>query len=231
MAIGAAACGHAEPTRATDVHGWSPVPGIATAFTLTCGADGSTSVSDDAVQTQPDGVHLSVVNEYDEPVSVGGLDADPGATTWTLTEPPRAFHLSCWPFSEHGSGDEPPGTSLDIVDPAGLYVPRELECSGESMGGGPDLGEAPAENGPPPLHAARRSIRGLRPDDIVRIVGYPEQDDAPVAVIRDGEVIARYGFVRFEDQPWAIAGGVVCAGVGLKLRGRDSNQYETRTSR
>ena len=111
LVLTTAGCADAASTQQIGPAAWSPTPGVATEFTLTCGADGSTSVSDDSVQAQPDGVHLQVVNEYDEPVSVGGFDADPGTTKWTLHEAPGRFELSCWPFSQHGSGDEPPSTT------------------------------------------------------------------------------------------------------------------------
>lgn len=214
-----AGCAREVQTRAIDPAAWSAEPGVATEFTLTCGSDGSSSVSDDTVQAQPDGVHLRVVNEYVEPVSVGGFDADPGTTTWTLTEAPGRFGLSCWPYSQHTSGDEPPPIDIEIVDPSGLFVPGQVECPGEAMAGHSDFGPEPATYGPPPLDVARESIPGLRSDDIVQIAGYPEQDNASVSVIRDGKVIASYGFVRFEGRPWSIAGGTVCTGFGLKVLG------------
>jgi hypothetical protein len=211
-----AACARATPTRAMDSGAATP-SAIPSEFTLTCSADGSSSLSDAAVQARPDGVHLRVVNEYDEPVSVGGFDADPGTTRWTVAEAPGRFELSCWPFSQHGSGDEPPSTAIEVVDPSGLFVPGELDCPGESMSGMPDYVQAPAESGPPPLDIARESIYGLRSTDIVQIAGYPEQENAPVIVIRDDTVIASYGFVRFDGQPWSIAGGSVCSDMGLHL--------------
>jgi len=85
------------------------------------------------------------------------------------------------------------------------------------MGGFPDFVEAPTDNGPPPVDIARDAIPGLQPTDVVKIAGYPQQDDAPVIVIRDGKVIASYAFVRFEGKPWTPAGGSVCSGMGLRL--------------
>jgi hypothetical protein len=219
VALVSVACARAAPTPAMDSGAETSAASIPSEFSLTCQADGSSSVSDSVVQAQPDGVHLRVVNEYDEPVSVGGFDADPGTTHWTLAEAPGRFDLSCWPFSQHGSGEEPPNTAVEVVDPLGLFVPGELDCPGESMSGVPDYAEAPVENGPPPLDVARESIPGLLPSDIVKIAGYPDQENAPVIVIRNDTVIASYGFARFEGQPWSIAGGNVCADMGLHLLG------------
>ena len=214
-ALASAGCTRVAPTRAVDPAAWSPTPGVATTITLTCGANGSTSVSDDSVQVQPDGIHLRVVNEYDEPVRVGGFDASPGTTKRTLHNAPGRFELSCRPPSQHGSGDKPPATAIEIVDPSGLFFPGQVDCPDQGMTRIVDYSEPAAEYGPPPLEVARESIHGLRSDDIVRVAGYPEQDNAEVTVTREGRVIASYRFIRFDGQPWIIEGGTVCLGFGL----------------
>lgn len=217
LALASAGCTRVAPTRAVGPAAWSPTPGIATTIMLTCGANGSASVSDDSVQAQPDGIHLRVVNEYDEPVSVGGFDASPGTTKRTLPEAPGRFELGCRPFSQHGSGHKPPATAIEILDPSGLFFPGQVDCPDEFMSSVADFSETPAHYGPPPLNVARESIHGLRSDDIVRVAGYPDQDNAEVTVIRDGRVIASYRFIRFEGQPWIIEGGTACVGFGLSF--------------
>ena len=57
------------------------------------------------------------INEIDEPVSVAGLDADPGATNYVFTGGPGTMELMCWPFSDHSTGVEPNRLRLQIVDP------------------------------------------------------------------------------------------------------------------
>ena len=195
---------------------WVPASGIATSLELTCRTDGSNEVSETTVQAQPDGVHLRVVNEYDEPVSIGGFDADPGRSTWTFAFAPGAESFSCWPFSQHGSGEEPSGTDVEIVDPDGMYVDGKVECAGQMWSSIADFVEAPDDDGPPPLDVARTRIEGLRDTDVLRVQGYPEQDGAGVIVIRDGRVIASFSFVKFLDSPWTIAGGTGCADSGLE---------------
>jgi hypothetical protein len=204
-------------TASTTAGSSTPSAKLPSEFTLTCGVDGSASVSATAVQARPDGVHFRVVNEYDEPVSVGGMDADRGTTRWTVVEAPGPFKLSCWPFSQHGSGNEPAGPAVQVVDPSGLWVPSKLECPGGSMMGSAD--DSGATSGkPPPLEAAREAIQGLQPTDTIELAGYPEQENAPVVVIRDDKVIASYGFEESGGQ-WSVAGGSVCTDMGLRLFG------------
>ncbi|MGZ8598314.1 MAG: hypothetical protein ACXWXB_08970 [Actinomycetota bacterium] len=99
-------------------------------------------------------------------MSVAGFDADPGTTNYVFTGGPGTMELMCWPFSEHGSGDAPDRLRLEIVDPLGLHVSGELPCEIESHTIS-DYFEAPIDEGPPPLDVARRSIEGLRPDDVL----------------------------------------------------------------
>lgn len=185
---------------------------------LVCGADGSTSLSSQTVQPQPDGVHLDVVNGFDEPVSVEGFDAEPGRSTWVFANGPGTMDLMCWPFSRHGSGTEPPRISLQIVDPHALYFDGSVPCAFDSFTT-VDYAEEPVDSGPPPMEVARDVIDGLRPEDVLLLAGYPEQDGAAFVVIRDGEVIAAYGIVRFAGQQWTIASGRACEGTGLPLAG------------
>ena len=197
---------------------WSPADGIPTQVELVCGADGSMSLSSETVQAQPDGVHLDVVNQFDETVSVEGFDANPGRSTWVFINGPGTMRLMCWPFSQHTSGQEPPRVSLQIVDPQELYFDGSVGCEPEPSTTG-DYAEEPVDHGPPPMEVAREVIDGLRPDDVLRLAGYPEQDRAGYVVIREGEVVAAYGIVRFAGRPWTIWSGTACVGTDLPLAG------------
>ena len=72
---------------------------------------------------------------------------------------------------------------------------------------------------PPPLDVARKVIEGLRQEDILRFDGYPEQEGGSVVVIRDGEIVGRYGITRFKAKSWAVASGSACGGTGLQFEG------------
>jgi hypothetical protein len=189
-----------------------------TAAVLTCGADGSVELSTDVVRPQPDGVHLAVVNRFDEPVSVEGFDADRGRTDWVLANGPGEMQLMCWPFSQHGSGEPPPRHRLRIVDPEGLYFDASVSCEFDGSST-VDYAEVPVEEGRPPDDVVHDLLTGLRADDVLRTGGYPEENGAPVAVVRDGEVVASYSFGRFRGEPWSILGASVCPGTGLRFQG------------
>ncbi len=215
IALGACADGS---TSRVFVGPWTPAPDIATRAQLTCATGGTAALSTDTLQPQPDGVHIKVTNELDEPVSVAGFDADPGTTNFVFTGGPGTMELMCWPFSEHSSGEEPDRLSLEVVDPLGLHVDGELPCEIESHTIS-EYFEAPVDEGPPPLDVARRVIEGLLPDDVLRVGGYPEQEGGSVIVVRDGEIVATYGIKRFEGEPWDVISGSACEGSGLPFEG------------
>jgi hypothetical protein len=197
IALGACADGS---TSRVFVGPWTPAPDIATRAQLTCATGGTAALSTDTLQPQPDGVHIKVTNELDEPVSVAGFDADPGTTNFVFTGGPGTMELMCWPFSEHSSGEEPDRLSLEVVDPLGLHVDGELPCEIESHTIS-EYFEAPVDEGPPPLDVARRVIEGLLPDDVLRVGGYPEQEGGSVIVVRD------------------VISGSACEGSGLPFEG------------
>lgn len=190
---------------------------------LTCALDGSFSLSTDVVRPQPDGVHLLVVNEHEEPVSVAvrdeqgggqGLGADPGRSELVLTQAPGNVELSCTPNSQLVSGEEPSPTMLMVVDTDGLYVDGNLACEMvTSMIA--DFTDPPIDEGPPPLDVAQEVIDGLRPDDILLYAGYPDQPRRAIVVSRDGEIVASFSIAKFEEQSWSITGYSACEGSGL----------------
>ncbi len=187
---------------------------------LTCSADGTVTLSTDTVQPRPDGVHLRVMNGFDEPVSVEGFDVGPGKSDWVIPAGPGTMKLACYPFSQHTSGVKPTRYPLEIVDPAGLYIDGAVACEFN--------GSTIVENfkefddlGPPPMDIARELITGLRQDDVLRVAGYPEQDHSTVIVIRDDEVVANYSIRRFEGDPWQITAASVCPDTGLAHEGEN----------
>ncbi len=221
LALGVAlmgGCADDPSPRAGPADPWTPAPGTPTHAELTCAEDGSVTLSSETVQPRPDGVHLRVVNRFDETVSVAGFDADPGTTKWVFTQGPGTMELMCWPFSQHTSGDEPPRFPLEIVDPAGLFFDGAVDCEIE-MHTTADYVEEPVDHGPPPLRLARELISGLLPDDVLRVPGYPEQDGGSIVVIRNDDVIASYAIVRFKTEQWSISAGRACSDTGLPFEG------------
>lgn len=186
---------------------------------IVCEADGSTIVSTSTVLVQPDGVHVRVESHLDEPASVNGwgFDVDPGRSAWVMTGPPGLVQTACWPYSDHDSGEEPPPTPVEVLDPDGLYVDPEVDCTGQ-------VGTYIADYGAPgpdfdvriPLEEAREEIRGLRSTDQLVHGGYPEAVPAPVLVVRDGGVVASFSFAQTE-RGWTSPGGTICGDADLSV--------------
>lgn len=192
--------------------------GVPNVAEIVCGADGSTLVGTPQVLVQPDGIHLHVLSRLDEPASVNGfgIDVDGGSVEVVSARAPGRIDVACWPFSDHGSGEEPPTSPIEVLDPQGIYVSGEIRCEGMSWGSVSDFAELPLDTGPVPLEAARAAISGLRPDDEVLYVGYPEQTERTVAVRRDGAVVATFSFVTFDGEEWSVAGSEGCSSSGLE---------------
>jgi hypothetical protein len=218
-----ASCAEASD-RGPAASGPTGVTDTPTDVELTCGVNGSTSLSTDVVRPQRDGVHLLVVNEYEEPVSVGvlgvtrgdgqGLGADPGSSELVLTQAPGNVDLSCTPNSQLMSGEEPRSVRVTIVDPEGLYVDGALVCEvvTSMIGESPD---APIDEGPPPLDVARDVIDGLQTDDTLLYAGYPDQPRRPVVVSREGEIVASFSMAQYEERSWVIDEYSACEGSDL----------------
>ena len=162
---------------------------------------------------------MRVVSHLDEPASVNGwgFDVDPGGSSWVMGVAPGVVGTACWPFSGHDSGEEPPTTAMEIVDPGGLYVDPEVDCTGE-------VGSYIADYAAPgpdhdvriPLEEARDEIRGLESTDELVYGGYPEAVNAPVLVVRDSDVVASFSFAGTE-RGWTSPGGTICGDAKLSV--------------
>jgi hypothetical protein len=187
---------------------------------IVCEADGSTTIRTPEVLVQPDGVHVHVVSRLDEPASVGifGRDVGPGMTEFVSVRPLGEVNGACYPFSQHDSGEEPPVSPIQVLDPLGTYVDGEIGCSGMSLAGIADFAELPLEIGPVPLEDARARTEGLREDDEVVYSGYPEHPQRPVSVRRDGAVVATFSFVTFDGEEWFVAYSQGCESSGIRSK-------------
>jgi hypothetical protein len=212
----------ADPPAAGEAGPPNAVPeGVPDVAELVCEADGSTTVRTPKVVVQPDGIHVHVVSRLDEPASVGlfGRDVEPGQTDFVSVRPPGHVNGACYPFSEHDSGEEPPTSTIDVLDPGGVYTSDEVECDGMLWAGGAAFGETPRDDlGPVPLDAARAWIEGLQPGDEVSYSGYPEDIGRDVIVRRDGDIVARFDFVTMNGERWFVGGFEVCQSSGIRHR-------------
>lgn len=209
-----ATCANAPPSAPSA----EPAANVPTVATIVCEADGTITVETPVVVVQPDGVHVHVVSKVDEPASVDpfGRDVDPGETRFVSLQAPGQVDASCWPFSRHGSGREPPTSPIELLDPNGVFVDGEIRCDGQATSFVADYFQSQDDAGPVPLERARRMLRGLDPDDQVLYAGYPEAEHPGVIVVREGRVIGSFSFARFDGE-WGIPGGSYCFGVGIGL--------------
>ncbi len=220
----AVACADAPPPGTSAEE---PVAGTDVAR-IVCEADGTTTLVTPQVVAQADGVHLEVLSHLDEPASLDGLgmDVDSGPSEWVLGIEPGTLGVACWPFTDHGTGDEPPTQELPILDPGSMYVSPELGCAPDDEAWsliydfvapadvtGPTPGEPPGSGAP--TDVAEEALIGLQPGDTVEAAGYPQRPGS-VRVVREDRTIANVG-LEFRDRHWVISGGSGCSADGVTL--------------
>jgi hypothetical protein len=182
----------------TDIEPPSVQPVAAEVAELTC--DGSTTtLLTPRVAAQPDGVHVRVTNTSSLDLSlqvegVGGDNAPVGEreSVWQLA--PGEVRLRCLdPAVDAGS----PGgyVTVEVVDPAGLYVSPELGCA-SVVGMTPEYAEGWMGYQGDPVEAARVLLTGLLEGDVVERAGYPGSTEPIVRIVREGAVV---GSVHLRD--------------------------------
>jgi hypothetical protein len=178
------------------------------------------------VRVQPDGVHLRVENATDRAVAVYRLadgeigplvEADVGVTEAVSTAAPGPWGVLCMPRNDYPVEDDP-WAALEVVDPAGTWVPDVLECA-TITGSHPDY-RADFEGGTPrgvegdPVELSRTSITGagfpVRDDDVLERAGYPEAEGVLVRVVRSGRVVAIGRWQQDGRGGWIDRGAEYC---------------------
>jgi hypothetical protein len=211
--------GCAEETPRSDVREGRPV--AAPFVEIVCTQDGGTRLWTPVVEVQPDGVHVDIDNRAGEPTSFFGLsvDVDEGRHKAVVSEPPGKMRVACYPYSQHESDAKPVRYELELVDPKDHWISTELECESDSLMQSTisdfahPLDQGMSNN---PLELVREGVRGLEADDVVELAGYPEAEIPTVRVVRDGRVIATFGFIQADDGGLAIETGDLCASDGLR---------------
>ena len=216
-----AACGRlSEEPAARD---GESIPEVAR---ITCEADGTTSVSTSEVLAQPDGIHVVVLNQLDEPASLTGgfanFDVSPGSSDWVLQTAPGDHGVACWPFSEHGLGELSHSIPIAVRDPTRMYVPpADLECDGEMQWFSHLDYARPVEGvAPDPVDAVRRSVETLAAGDVLSLArsGYPEAQNegtARVLLNRDARTVVIFSLMQGDDGGWVISAADGCAEVNV----------------
>lgn len=186
---------------------------------IVCTKDGGTRLWTPVVEVQPDGVHLDIGNRAGGPTSFFGLslEVSEGRHRDVISEPPGRLRVACYPYSQHDGDAKPVKYDLELVDPKGHWVSTELQCETDMVAGSTGDYALPLNtgHGQDPLAVVKEGVKGLQPDDVVEIAGYPEADVPTVRVVRDGKVIGAYGFLRAEDGGLLIEGSASCASAEL----------------
>jgi hypothetical protein len=209
--------GCAEETPRSQLREGRPV--AAPFVEIVCTKDGGTRLWTPVVEVQPDGVHLDIENRAGEPTSFFGLglDVDEGRHEEVVTLPPGRTKVACFPFSRHESDAKPVKYDLELVDPKSHWISTELECEtdmvAESTG---DYASPLKDRGQDPVAVVEESVKGLQPDDVVEIAGYPEAYAPTVRVVRGEKVIGAYEFLKAGDGGLRIEGTTSCASAGLR---------------
>ncbi len=189
--------------------------------------DGDTRVPVPAVRPQRDGVHILVENRTGEDMGISyrqgtlgaGDNADRGLNEVVWPIAPGRADLLCTGNREI---PEDGWTSVEVVDPEGLWVSPELDCGlgGLVAGqGGGSYAEPPTGDRRNPVEIAREFFAPLREGDVVEPAGYPKAQHRLVRLVRDGETIAVAEYVDASfaggapRSGWIQNGYQACEGV------------------
>lgn len=188
---------------------------------IVCTKDGDTRLWTPVVEVQSDGVHVDVENRAGEPTSFFGLslDVDEGRHEEVVNEPPGKIRVACYPYSQHESDAKPVRYDLELVDPQDHWISTETQCEPGSLGQSTisdfeyPLGDGLSRD---PVELVQDGVKGLEPDDVVEVAGYPKADVPTVRVLRDRKVIGVFGFLKADDGGLTIETSDVCASEGLR---------------
>lgn len=208
--------------------GFDPVPDVAN---VKC-VGPEIVVDTPIVRAQPDGVHLMLTGaedtsftmiadpqdggsaEGDTPVSRGeGLGEETPTAVIMAQAPPGRYLLRC---SATSAPDIVGTTRLEVVDPAGHYLPSEPECLGEVYGMAPGYAEGTLGDQGDPVDVARGRLTGLEEGDIVERAGYAEGAAEPVVrIVRDGTVVGSVSLFDDGQGGWLLSSLEGCSGTAF----------------
>jgi hypothetical protein len=178
---------------------------------VVCGP-GAPEVTTPAVRPQADGLHVEVVNETGEDLSVsilpwGGTYAPQGMSTQVVNLPPAEVTVNCYdPYTDDPG--KAPQSSFDLVDAEGVWISTHIECA-TGMGFSETSDYVPGARGEPDPQAAAQAALGpySEPGDHVEPAGYPESESPEYRLVRDGEVLAVAELMSDDAGGW-LAGQV-----------------------
>lgn len=156
------------------------------------------------VAVQRDGLHIRATNRSDGRmvlrVANGGFEIAQGTTEQVRYVAPGGAAVSCGDANNGDVGDE---VTVEVVDPHGVFVTGEIDCRGGSAVMYDSAGTEPQAT----ADAAARTVLQPTTHDVLRQVGYPDQESEHWVLEREGRVIATAtvrqdakGFVSYPEQ-------------------------------
>ena len=204
--------------------GGTTEPPVSNVALVTCDRAG-THVLTPRVRPQRDGVHFRVDNRLGTAASFsargpgGGMGngAPPGISEpegdgqrggWSVA--PGAAQVRC--LDQRADGGSPGWQPITVVDPDGLYVSDVIDCNGGgAVTANRDYTSDAAGLQGDPTELARAHFTGVRPTDVARRAGYPEQSATMVSIVRAGRVIATAELERAGAGGWLIGTTNFCS--------------------
>jgi hypothetical protein len=194
---------------------------------VVCDGDG-THVLTPQIRPQPDGVHFRIDNRTGVHLGfefrfgesgAGGDNAPVGTSEITRSDvPPGDVLVTCWDFRGQPALPKDPDefVTLAVVDEDGIWTSPNLDCgdAGWVTGTG-DYGEGAKGVVGDPVDLAKDHFQGLRATDLVRSVGYPQEEQPVVGVVRDGTTIATAEYLSDGEGGWLLSTVSRCQDSGL----------------
>ncbi len=187
---------------------------------VVCGTDQMTSLATPVVRPRSDGVHIETTNATSTDRSidveeVGGGNAPIGVSETVWQVGPGTTRVRCFD-GRADAGADVGWVSLTVIDPVGLYRSAELDCSSSTLGTLDYGAGAPGQQGDP-VALTKALVTGLRPADVVETAGYPEATERLVRIVREGAVVAWFGWTEAENGGWLLDTESLCGGTGIGL--------------
>jgi hypothetical protein len=122
--------------------------------------------------------------------------------------------FACSPPPEAGEAGVSGLGSFEVVDPAGNYVPAELECgTGSAYGSGAAQPSGSEGFAGDPVQVVRDHVSGLEFDDLIQRAGYVGSEAPVIRVVRADEVVGKVTLSGDGSGGWLLNAIEGCGGT------------------
>jgi hypothetical protein len=188
--------------------------------------DGDIALDASSVDAQRDGAHVTIVDgilDQDVTVTVNAIGAsDPVRPPETISAQgvvhevwafaPGTYEVTCAYQDGPGGSAHHATASVAIADPNNLYHAPELGCSNGYGSATASAGGPPMRERGEPTDIVHEHLSGLTTADALTRLGYPDQLDPVVGVVRDGTVVGTVSFAA-ADGGWVFTQLEGCDGT------------------